>query len=375
MNDRTDRHRCDASLARRAVMSSFAALLVLALAYPALAEADGGVAEVWPAPQWIERNPADVGLEEARLTALAELVGGDGVVIRHGCLVYRWGNATQSGDFASAMKPLLSSLLLIALQEDLIESVDEPLVRYEPRLAEIPGGDQITWRHLANQMSAYGLREAPGEAYAYNDFALALYYDTLMDHVYRQHGDEVLRSRLAGPLGFEDRYTFEAFGPHDRPGRLAASVRDFARFGLMYLRQGRWQDRQILAPELVKKSLSDVVPAGTPLTRGEEVPMLPDQRSIGGSRNITPVGPGFYTFNWWVNGVDAAGRRLYVDAPRDTYLAGGHGGRRNLWIIPSLDLVVCWNNTRVTDHDDSPGNPDTLSSRAVRLMVEAAAGR
>ena len=38
----------------------------------------------------------------------------------------------------------------------------------------------ITWRHLASQTSGYGLGEAPGKAYAYNDSALALYYDTLM---------------------------------------------------------------------------------------------------------------------------------------------------------------------------------------------------
>jgi CubicO group peptidase (beta-lactamase class C family) len=333
-------------------------------------EAEGDAA--WPAPHWIERSPADVGLDAEKLAALGQLVGGDGVVIRHGYLVHGWGDITRVGDVASAMKPLLSTLLLVAIEEGLIESVDETLVKYEPRLADIPGGDRITWRQLANQMSAYGLRESPGEVYAYNDFALALYYDTLMDHVFQQRADDVLRSRIAEPLGFEDRYTFEAFGPNDRPGRLAMSIRDFARFGLMYLRQGRWREQRILTEESVKRALSDIVPADTPLTSGDEAPMLPNQRSIGGSRNITPVGPGFYTFNWWVNGVDVEGRRLYVDASEDTYLASGHGGQRNLWVIPSLDLVVCWNNTRVSDHDESPGNPDTLSNRAARLMVEAA---
>jgi len=348
------------------------AFCLLALACPAYIERKPGANETWPVPGWNRHTPAEVGLDQDKLVAMSELVGGDGVVIRYGHLVHSWGHASLSRDVASAMKPVLSILLLIALQEGLIESVDEPLIQYEPRLAEVHGGDQMTWRHLANQMSGYGLGEAPGEAYAYNDYALALYYDLLMDHVYRQHGDEVLRTRLAEPLGFEDDYTFEAFGPDDRPGRLALSARDFARIGLMYLRQGRWNGEQILAPELVERSLSDVVPADTPVTQGEKLAMLPDQRSIGGSRNLKDIGPGYYSYNWWINGKDAAGRRLYVDAPEDTYLASGHLGKRKLWVIPSLGLIVTWNNARVKDLTESPGNPDTRSNRAVRLMVEAA---
>jgi hypothetical protein len=35
--------------------------------------------------------------------------------------------------------------------------------------------------------------------------------------------------------------TFEAFGADYLPGRIAISVRDLARFGLLYLRDGRWK--------------------------------------------------------------------------------------------------------------------------------------
>ena len=60
-----------------------------------------------------------------------------------------------------------------------------------------------------------------------------------------------------------------------------------------------------------------------------------------------------------------------MDAPPDTYVASGHGGKRTLWVIPSLDLIVSWNESRVDDHDQSPGNADTPSNRAARLMREA----
>jgi len=328
---------------------------------------------IYPGQTWDTRAPGEVGLRREKLDALSELVGGFGCVVRHGYLVYTWGDATRSMDVASAVKPVISTLLLFAVQEGKIGSVDDPVAEFEPRLKMLNNGKDagITWRHLASQTSGYGLTEAPGEAWAYNDYALALYYDVLMQKVFQDHGTHVLKTRLGDVLGFEDPYTFEAFGPHDRPGRLAISPRDFARFGLFYLRGGRWQDQRVLASDLIRMALTSVVPPDTPQSSGIDADMLPGQRSLGGGKTITPIGPGYYSFNWWLNGLDREERRLYVDAPPDTYVASGHGGKRALWIIPSLDLIVCWNDTRVEDHDASPGNPNTLCNQAARLMKEA----
>ena len=312
-------------------------------------------------------------MSREKLDALRDLVGGRGCVVRHGHMAYTWGDQKISSDVASAMKPVISTLMLMAIQDGKIAGPDDPVVRFEPRLNALNGGKDaaITWRHLASQTSGYGLAERPGEAWAYNDFALALYYDTLMDQVYRQPGTEVLQARLAAPLQFEDAFTFEAFGPNNRKGRLASSVRDFARFGLLWLRGGRWGDNRLLDEKFVRMALNSPVPADLPRTSGAEATMLAGQRSIGGTRDITPTGPGYYTFNWWANGKNAKGRRLFVDAPPDTFVASGHGGRRALWIIPSLDLIVSWNDSAINDHDNSPGNPKTQCNLAARLMVEA----
>src|SRR5262249_43697244 len=144
--------------------------------------------------------------------------------------------------------------------------VDDPVADFEPGLRALNGGKDaaITWRHLASQTSGYGLAEPPGRAYSYNDYALALYYDVLTRKVFREAGTPLLKSRRAAVLRFQDRFPFEAFGPDDRPGRLALSVRDFARFGLLYLRGGRWQGQQVLRPELVRLALSSPVPADLP---------------------------------------------------------------------------------------------------------------
>ncbi len=328
---------------------------------------------VFPGADWDRRTPEQAGLAADKLQTLARLVGGRGCVVRHGYLVYTWGNPAESGDIASAVKPIISALLLLAVQQGKIAGVNARVADFEPRLRTLNDGKDagITWRQLASHTSGYGLSEAPGAAYAYNDYALALFYDTLMNRVYRQHGSRVLQEQLGDILGFQDRYTFEAFGPRDRPGRLAISVRDLARFGLLYLRGGRWRGKQVLRPDLVQLALSSPVPADLPRTRGHGAAMLPGQRSLGGNKDQTPVGPGYYSFNWWLNRTDREGKRLFVDAPPDLFAALGHGGQRALWVLPSLDLIVAWNDSRIDDHDASPGNPRTKCNQALRLMRQA----
>jgi len=351
-------------------------ILLLLLHGFGVREVNGGD-KVFPAAQWEKRMPAEVGLSREKLDALMELVGGRGCVVRQGCMVFSWGDQSRSSDVASAFKPILSTLLLLAVQEGRLKGVDDRVAEFEPRLKTLNQGKDaiITWRHLASQTSGYGLADAPGAAYAYNDFALTLYYKLLTHQVFRTNGTEVLRTRLADPLQFEDAYTFNAFQRADRDGRLALSVRDLARIGLLYLRNGQWRDKQVMRPDLIRMAINSPISAATPLTSGREAEMLPAQHSIGGTRNITPVGPGYYSFNWWLNRTNLAGQRLFVDAPPDTYVASGHGGKRALWIFPSLDLIVCWNDSSIADHDQSPGNPDTKLNQAARLMVAAATQR
>lgn len=331
---------------------------------------------IFPGAEWRQLTPEQAGVAADRLQALARLAGGRGCVVRRGCLVFTWGDPARSGDIASAVKPVVSTLMLLAVQDGTIPNVDARVADWEPGLKMLNGGKDasISWRHLASQTSGYGLPERPGEAWAYNDYALALYYDTLMGRVYRQDGTRVLKERLGDVLGFQDRYTFEAFGPRDRPGRLAMSVRDLARFGLLYLRGGRWRERQVLRPEQVRLALTSPVPAGLPRTSGREAAMLPGQRSLGGGKDQTAVGPGVYSFNWWINGTDRAGRRLFADLPADAFVASGHGGKRAVWVVPSLDLVVAWNDAAIEDHDASIADPRTKCNQAARLIGQLAGG-
>ncbi len=328
-------------------------------------------ADALPGPTWTRTTPAKAGLDSRALETFTRFTQGRGVVVRHGLLAHTWGDASRRGDVASACKPVLAHFLFRAIADQRIPSLDEPVARWEPRLAELNPDlgfkdRSITWRHLANQTSCYGLAEAPGTAFAYNDWQIALFADLLVNRVHNipwaEVDSQLLHPRLTNPLHCQDNPSFTA---HPNPGRLAISPRDFARFGLLYLNLGRWTHEFLLPPEYVRLATRTPLPPNLPRAGNQPAPMLPGQRSLG-SRRIPDNQTdhfGSYSFLWWLNGLDHQQRRHWPDAPIDTFAALGHGGIRALWIIPSLDLVVSWNDTVI----ESPAQ----ENQALRLLLAA----
>lgn len=344
-------------LAKPRVLATLALAVCAAIA--ALSRPASGVeAPVYPGRSWEYRPAEEIGMSAAGIEYFWRYVGGRGCVTRNGYLVHTWGDASRRADVASAAKPVYTFFLLRALEERRIPSLDAPVAAFEPRLKELnPELDRkdsrITWRHLANQTSCYGLREEPGKAYAYNDYQTALFWDTLFLKVYGASAAtvdaQVFDARLGEALGFEDDPTLLAFGPEDRLGRLAISPRDFARFGLLYLRRGEWRGKPLLSRAHARLAVGSPLPNSIPRTRGQAAPMLPGQRSIGS--RVVPDNQtdhlGSYSFMWWLNGVDREGRRHWPDAPADTIAALGHGGKEALVLFPSTGVVVSWNESRV----------------------------
>ena len=88
------------------------------------------------------------------------------------------------------------------------------------------------------------------------------------------------------------------------------TARDMARFGLLYLRKGRWNDRQVIPEAWVKRT----------------------------TKTDRPVGDyGGHEFFWWI----AIEGRLYpgVDVGEGAYAAHGAGGHY-ITILPAHDVVV-----------------------------------
>jgi CubicO group peptidase (beta-lactamase class C family) len=94
---------------------------------------------------------------------------------------------------------------------------------------------------------------------------------------------------------------------------MYATARDWARFGLLFLRDGVWNGERILPEGWVTYS---VMPA--------------------------PAAPlGQYGAQWWLNAGESADttRRVWPDLPRDIFWASGYQGQY-IAIVPSHDVVV-----------------------------------
>ncbi|MFK5924015.1 MAG: serine hydrolase [Verrucomicrobiota bacterium] len=337
------------------------------------------VESVFPGEHWQQKKPGEIGLDKVRLKAFRQFVGGRGCVIRKGYLVYSWGDISRRQDIASAAKPIYSHFLFKAVQDGRISSLDEKVVKWEPRLQGLNSAlsykDRlITWRHLANQTSCYQVGEQPGSAFNYNDWQMALFWDTLFLQVYQSSYEEVdekvFRALLAEPMGCQDEPTMLSFGQQHLPGRVAMSVRDFARFGLLYLNQGKWGDETLIDSLYACRAVADPVAKSVAQSEGQLAEVIAGQRTIGSEEVPDNQSDHFgsYSWLWWINGEDREGQRMFPDAPLDLYGAFGHGGPRALWVIPSLDMVVCYNGAKMEQWVNGKQNP---TNQAMKLLLEA----
>ena len=191
----------------------------------------------------------------------------------------------------SIAKSVLAALVGIAIGEGRIASVDDPITRYVPELAERDRRfGQITLRHLLSMTSglryeeagtpwsddtatyyapdlrALALRgtevvEAPGRRFHYNNFNPLLVGLALE----RATGTPVatyLERKLWQPLGMEADGSWSLDSGRSGFEKMESGVNgraaDFARFGLLFARDGDWRGRQLVPrswvrdPSLVK---------------------------------------------------------------------------------------------------------------------------
>ncbi len=329
---------------------------------------------VFPQEAWEFISPAAAAMDEAQLGLAQTYIGGRGCVVRHGRMVYTWGNQSSRQDVASACKPWFSTFLFKAVESGRLSGVDELIANWEPCVTGLNAGlgykdRNITFRHMANQISCYGVREAPGTAFDYNDWQMALFFDTLFLKVYgatyANLDATVLHPMLTDALQCQDNPTLMFFGAGDRPGRVGVSVRDFARLGLLYLNKGEWNGTQVISEAHAIMAVTSPLPNSIPRTTAIAAEMCAGQRTIGSG--VIPDNQtdhsGSYSWAWWVNGVDRTGKRFLPDCPADLYMASGHGGPRVMAVMPGLDLVVSWN-------DANPGSP-AMVNEALRRIVAA----
>jgi len=325
---------------------------------------------VFPGKHWQQKTPAEVGLDPMRLEAFARYISegrgqeaqrpSRGCIIKDGYMVYSWGDPSHPSGWFSASKPVLSTLLFFAIEDGKLSSVDAwvadlgwPLVAKD---------QSMTFRHLANMTSGYACNEAPGQAWAYNDYAIMFYALSLekaMGRSIKQAADKYFSA-----LRFEDG---DLIGNHLRGRGVSASCRDFARVGWFWMNRGGWGGRQVLPQAYFDAYMKPQVPADLPRTATVEPNDYLKIGSYGGGHDQVPYGPGMYGFNWWYNAPGPDGRQPAPDGPADMVMAVGYGGNVMV-MLPSQGLLVAaranWGGLRSRQSD-------ARLNTALRMLMSA----
>jgi CubicO group peptidase (beta-lactamase class C family) len=320
---------------------------------------------VFPGAEWQAKAPAELELGEERLAAVAQALGSRGCAIKNGYVVKTWGAQDVKGDLYSSAKPVLSTLLMFAVKEGKVKDFDQRLVDFEWPLE--PKDRTMSLRHLASMTSGYARPEEPGKAWAYNDYAIQLYQQTLFDKVFKAPPDKVFHHpQRFGALQLQDGLSFR-----QKNRRMSASVRDFARIAWFWLNRGNWSGKQLLPRSYFDENMRPQVSKDLALSSDAPTNDYLHIGTYGGESNhFSKAGPGIYGFNWWFNakGASHPNKLTWPDAPRDTVMSLGLRGNCSA-MIPSLKFVVVaadanWGVL-------TPGEVDSPLNQHLRLIAAA----
>lgn len=271
----------------------------------------------------------------------------NGLIVHRGKVVAEFGDTHRLDMSHSVTKTFLSTVVGVAWQRGLIRDTDDRVAGYMPRDVDLFASDHnapITWEHLLRQTSDWQgtlwgkpdwadrpsgppeqwpdrQRHAPGTHYMYNDVRVNVLALAALQ-VWRRPLPEVLREHVMEPIGASTRWRWHGYrnswveldgqtmqsvsgGGHWGGGMFIDSW-DLARFGYLFLRNGQWDGRQVVARGWIDK-------ARTP-----------------GADN-----PEYGYCNWFLN----TGRKALPSAPESSVTFRGNG-QNIVYIDWENDLVV-----------------------------------
>lgn len=315
---------------------------------------------VYPEEHWQKaKNVEQLGWSSekiAKARAYSETIGSAAVmIVDDGVVVAAWGDVTRKFKCHSMRKSLLSALIGVHVDKGNIDlsktmkelGIDdfEPSLTLEEKQATV--GDLIKARsgiyhealgenRMMREMRPARHSHAPGTFWYYNNWDF-----NALGTIFEQETKTTIFAefdrRFARPLQMEDfktsdcRYITSAdvgkpfLSQHDYYN-FRMSTRDLARFGLLFLREGRWQERQIISEDWVRESTASY-----------------SLRGIDGG----------YGYMWWtgVNG----GLFQNVVVKKHSYYASGWGGQKII-VLPYRKLVIVhrsntdWSGKQILPH-------------------------
>ena len=241
----------------------------------------------------------------------------------------------------SVAKSFVSTLIGIAIDEGLIDSVTDPVTDYLPELAErdqrftqitlrdlltmssglhyeeqslpLPWGDDVNTyygtdlRDLA--LTATEIEQEPGQTWLYNNYN-PLLLGLVLERATGMSVSQYMSTRLWQPMGAEFDATWsldsEASGFEKMESGLNAAPVDFARFGELFLHHGAWGGTRIVPGDWVGSATA------------EDTTTDPAPR---------------YGYFWWID----------LERPGRFYALGNLG--QYIYVAPDADTVIVRNGS------------------------------
>lgn len=277
--------------------------------------------------------------------------GPAGLILKDGYIVAQWGDIKRVDMTFSVTKSYLSTVAGLAIDEGLIQSVQDPVGQYV--WDGTFGGDHnasITWDHLLTQSSDWtgqlwggydwadrppregGVDDwklrtlnKPGTVFEYNDVRVNVLAYSLLQ-VWRKPLPMVLKEHIMDPIGASPTWRWFGYenswvnvdgikmqsvsGGGHSGGGVFISAEDHARFGLLFLNNGKWRDQQLLDPSWITAATQ------------------PSQANPN------------YGYMWWLN---QQGSRHWEGVSESVFYAAGFGG--NYIVVDqehNLVIVTRW---------------------------------
>ena len=244
--------------------------------------------EAYPAQEWSEIAAADAQLDQTKIDRLFDLSFQDSatqgvVLIKNGLLVgerYADGFSTDSyGTSWSMAKSFYAALIGISIDRGEIISLDDPVALYLEYFND--ERRDITLRDLLNMTSGLdfpdhehedmffsadhldyarnvGVEKEAGLIFEYNNVNSMLLADILLQAT-GVAADTLLRERIFDKIGLDDVTLWQ-----DSAGNpltyccVDTTARQYARFGLLFARDGNWNGEQIIPKQFVDETFSKV---------------------------------------------------------------------------------------------------------------------
>ena len=275
--------------------------------------------------------------------------GPAGLIIKNGYIVSQWGDINRVDMTFSVTKSFLSTTTGLAIDAGLINNVSDKVNKYV--IDDTYKGvhnSKITWENLLNQSSDWSgtlwdhhdwadrppkqggiddwknrkLNE-PGTVFKYNDVRVNLLAYSLLQ-VWRKPLPMILKEKIMDPIGASTTWRWYGYdnafvnidglmmqsvtgGGHHGGGLFISSI-DQARFGLLFLREGKWRSQQLISEKWVNA-------VHQPSASNKD-----------------------YGYMWWMNTT-----KKWKDVSPEIYYAAGAGG--NYIVIDNkhdLIVVVRW---------------------------------